>query len=508
MLCDALNQSEARKDLNSFVQNVLKDEKGQLVEQAEIHIAWHQHITYCWDRGLNPVILAPWGHGKSTQVVIGMPLYWLGIHPEQRIKIVCNSDQNAMARVKTVNRYITMDKDFQKFFPEIHPAKDESWTNHEIFIERPAGVRSIDPSLQAKGIFSTGIGGRADLILFDDIVDRRNAIDQPELRRKLPDIYQDVWMSRLEPAGHTAYIATVWHQDDNTFKLMKDSSYCTMKQEVNDKFDKIKTTLVNCPDDDHPVIRAYGKAKGSGVDNYTNVPLWQNKWNKAALKKKYGSTTVSQRSFDRGFRQKAITSSDLMYPSFASCIEYGVKPKDILDPDYTMYYTGVDLSSSKRAGNVIFTLAYNFKNNVKIPVDIRSGPWTSPRVADELNEVSMLYSPEVITVETNSQQATLVEWIQRQSNEYTFWDRIWSYETLGNIKRSEVGLPAMEVEFSNRGWRILIEEKHHEECECGFCLWILEMNSYPFSTTNDHLMACWFCRESCKEGLSDGIIER
>jgi len=501
-----LNQTQARKDLNSFVQCVLKDNRGELVEQAEIHIAWHEHIVYCWERGVHPVILAPWGHGKSTQIVIGLPLYWLGLHPEQRIKIVCNSDQNAMARVKTVSRYIEFDKDYKRYFPGVKPDHNESWTQHEIFVERPPGVRSIDPSLQAKGIFSTGIGGRGDLILFDDIVDRRNAIDQPELRRKLPDIYQDVWMSRLEPGGHTVYIATVWHQDDNTFKLMKDSSYCTMKQEVTQNFDKIKTTIYNAPDDEHPVFKRYSKTTDPVEGDFTNVPLWINKWNMRVLKQKYGNTTVTQRSFDRGFRQKAITSSDLMFPSFIDCIEYGVDPKSMITSDF-IFYTGVDLASSKRPGTVIFTLGYNQRTNMKVPVDIRSGAWTSPKIARELADVDRLYQPEVIIVETNAFQGSLVEWVAEESNKYVFWDRIMSYETLGSIKRSEVGLPAMEVEFSNRSWRVMMPN-HDSECDCGFCMFIKEMNSYPFSATSDHVMGCWFAREACKEGVAEDIYEQ
>ena len=184
MLHDMITESKVTKDINTFITNVLKDEKGNDVEQSDIHIAWHLHIEYCWNRGLHPIILAPWGHGKSVQIVIGVPLFWLGTHSGERIKIICNSDDNAKARVTTVGRYIEHDKHYKKFFPDVNRDENESWTKHELFIKRPIGVMSVDPSLQAKGIFATGIGGRIDLGLFDDIVDRRNAIEQPEQRKK------------------------------------------------------------------------------------------------------------------------------------------------------------------------------------------------------------------------------------------------------------------------------------------------------------------------------------
>ena len=496
-------------DCVSMCEKILKDESGKQIVFHAIHRSWHNHAAYCWERNIHPLILAPWGHGKTVGMVVGGCLYDLGENPSHRIKIVCNSDENAKARVKSVSRYIEHDEDFKKLYPNCVPDKNnEAWTSHEIFVRRERRVRSIDPSLQAKGIFSTGIGGRADLLIFDDPVDRRNSIDFPEMRRRLPEVYFDTWMSRLEPGGRIVYIATIWHIEDLTHLLMGESGYCTLKQSVSDDFTHIKTELINFPDDEHPLFEAYERKKDPRTaSTYVVLPLWKEKWSKEELIKRCGTTPTSQRSFERGFRQKPFTSTELMFPSVENCIKYGIHVKDIYTgtKDWGTF-VGVDLSGKKRPGNVLFTLGYNWRTGKKVPLDIRYGKWTSPEVARQLSLVNRDYEPIMIVVENNGIQESIIQWIQMYGSEYIYWDRVVPYTTLGEIKRSEVGLPSLEVEFSNHSWDIYYESKHGLECRCGQCLWIEEMRTYPFGKSEDAIMANWFAREGCRKYLLDGQI--
>ena len=263
--------------------------------------------------------------------------------------------------------------------------------------------------------------------------------------------------------------------------------------------------MINVADNEHPLYTMYRKQTDLQGD-YINLPLWHEKWGKKELIKKCGTTAVSKRSFEFGFRLRALTSTDLLFPSFRSCIQYGVSPADLVSKEW-LFYTGVDPSTSKRKGNVIFTFAFNPKTNTKIVVDVRCGAWTSPEMARQLADVDRLFSPEIIMVETNALQTAIVEWIQECSDKFLFWDRVSSYQTQGDVKRSETGIPGMETEFANKGWIIPIEEEHDPECDCGFCTFISEMNSFPFNLTNDTVMACWFARVACKEGVAEGFYD-
>jgi hypothetical protein len=359
-------------------------------------------------------------------------------------------------------------------------------------------------------MFSTGIGGRADFLIFDDPVDRRNSIDFPEMRKRLPEVYFDTWLSRLEPGGRIVYIATIWHIEDLTHILMTESNYCTLKQSVTDDFEQMRTELINLPDDQHPVLESFQRQTDvRTAATYVIMPLWEAKWNKAELIKRCGTTTTSQRAFERGFRQKPFTSSELMFPSIDQCIKYGINVRDVYTSTRIrdwLTFVGVDLSGKQRPGNVIFTLGYNIRTAKKVPLDIRSGKWTSPEVARQLSLVYKEFEPLTIVVETNGIQESIIQWVQMYGSEYLYWDRIIPYTTIGNVKRSIVGIPSLEVEFSNGSWDIYFEKKHTPECTCGFCTWIDEMRNYPFGKSEDHLMGCWFAREGCRKYLLEGQI--
>lgn len=259
----------ARRNINTFVEVVLKDEQGLPLRQAAVHRQWHAHTAYCEERGLRPLIVAPWGHGKTTQIVIGRALWELGRDRNQRIGIICNSDENARRRVAAIKHYIERDADYRRVFPEVVPDKGRGWEKHQFYVERDGTARSVDPSVFAAGVSSTGIGGRLDGLILDDVVDRRNAIAMPTLRQQVIDTVKETWMSRLEPWGWLAYIATVWHEADLTHHLVLDPDvrgrYLALVQAVSEDYCAIETHLVGDADVDYPVVGALGHGGAAGA---------------------------------------------------------------------------------------------------------------------------------------------------------------------------------------------------------------------------------------------------
>jgi hypothetical protein len=76
---------------------------GRRIKQGQLHKEIQWHIDECRRRGLKYCgILAPWGHGKTEQVVIGRALSFLGENRNYRIQIICNTDENAKARVAAI----------------------------------------------------------------------------------------------------------------------------------------------------------------------------------------------------------------------------------------------------------------------------------------------------------------------------------------------------------------------------------------------------------------------
>jgi hypothetical protein len=247
----------ARGSLEGFIKLVMRTESGEPVELADIHQSWLDHIRYSWNRGLHAAIFGPWGHGKTIMVPVSIPLFLLGRNQNLRIKLISNSDEKAQERVRLCSQYISQSSWYRSVFPHVSPDAGSPWTGHRIFVKRSEDSVSIDPSIEARGILTTGIGGRADFLFFDDVVDPRNAIYQPTLRKKVIELFRETWMPRLEPWGLAAYVATLWHKEDLSHSFIRDpeirNRYCVLLQRVSGDYGHIISEVFNVPDDEYPL---------------------------------------------------------------------------------------------------------------------------------------------------------------------------------------------------------------------------------------------------------------
>ena len=245
--------TDSSPDFAVFCQRVLKDIRygGQPIQLALIQLSWIAHINYCWDRNLDALILAPMGHGKSTIVAVGLPLYLLGTNPNCRVKIISATDNLAKDRVGMIRQYIVSDNDYREVFPNAQPAHSEMWTQGKIYLKRDG--RSPDASLESKGVLATGAGGRCDVLILDDPSDRKNSYSDTT-RRSVIDSYNLTWRTRLEPWGRTVMIATPYHREDLIHAMKDRNSTCTLTQSVSADYAGVDFNITNAPDDNHPLL--------------------------------------------------------------------------------------------------------------------------------------------------------------------------------------------------------------------------------------------------------------
>ncbi len=214
-------------DLACFIKALVEDDEGRHLDIAPMHEAWIRHVRFCWGRHLHSIILAHFGSGKSSTLAVPLVAWLLGSNPNLRVKIITNDDASATRRVMGVARLIESST-YQRIFP--HVVRGSKWTDHEFYLTRTG--HALDPSVHARGFSGTGIGGRADILVFDDVVDQKNSTDVSQ-RRKVTNLVEQTWLSRLEPDGNVLWIATPWHLDDATHTLMKRPGWCTLIQKVS-----------------------------------------------------------------------------------------------------------------------------------------------------------------------------------------------------------------------------------------------------------------------------------
>lgn len=458
-----LAQKYAREQINDFIEYTFKDEKGKRVTQGAIHEEIQWHIDECKRQGKkNCGILAPWGHGKTEQVLARV-LDEIGKDINLRAQIICNTDDNSVSRVTSVKKYIEEDEDYHKVYPNIKQSKQD-WGKHKITIIRDSKAK--DGTLESWGITSAGTGSRADLQIFDDPVDMRNAILNPAMREQVKTSFYNVWMSRLVSDGFRIYIATVWHEDDLTHELLKNKEW---------NFLVMKVSL------DFQWIECESCFKGN-----FRIPVWKH-WNTDKLKEQ--CRTIGSRAFDRGYRQEALNDEDRTFPS-SEKIFFWNTGKDIVRPHWARC-TGIDPFGQQV---VIFTLALS-PDGRRFPIDIRRGKWQPKRTVRELLQVFDEMNSQIIVVENNASQEAIIQWAQEVGRKDL---PIIPFVT-GKQKADPVlGLPSLDVEFENGAWCVPMLGVDEMDSENPFNVWRRELRSHPVAEAADTVMASWFAREGAR----------
>jgi hypothetical protein len=225
-----------------FTEAVFKDEYGKLFDSVEIHKEWHRFIREQLAKGKRRIgIMGPWKFGKTPHI-LAIALCKLDQNPNLRIKIVCNDDNEAMKRVATLKGYIDNDKEFHAI-SRVRADRRTMWTKHAITVERES--KSVDPTVEANGVMTTGIGGTCDLLIFDDICDLNNSVLSPAKREAVKEMVNNVWLSRLEPEGVALLIGTAWHSEDASHELVKNPEWVFLLQRISEDFEHIEQTVVN-----------------------------------------------------------------------------------------------------------------------------------------------------------------------------------------------------------------------------------------------------------------------
>jgi predicted phage terminase large subunit-like protein len=372
----ALWQRQARTNPNAFMEYCFSDTRSGIpFVQQWFHEEWHHAI----DTESRVLIVAPRSHGKTAQLV-GRTIYDLGCNPGLRIKIFCANDGRAKERLLEVQQNIRVNPRIREVFPHLEPDPNLPWNAHKIYLKRERIGK--DASLEGVGITSSATGGRADIVNLDDVVDQRNALSQPSMRKQIKQIWFGDLTQLLEPWSRVRGICTFWHKDDLNYALMANQAYQTLFYAINQQFGAI----------------------------------WPSKWSEALLRLRH--LEIGSIEFNRAFRNIAVDfESQMINPNWFRYSDL-LKNEEFNQRVEQMHF----LLSYDTAGTPTGRKEQDYSAGVVGAVDEGEGKiyiidawharYSLDRMAMRVNEEFMKYHPYRVLIEKVG-QASLDEWVAK-----------------------------------------------------------------------------------------------
>jgi hypothetical protein len=456
--------TEARGNLRFFIEYVIRDGTGNAIQLEEVHREGLAFIADAQAAGKFPVIMAPWGSGKTTNYIVALSLWAIGHDPNVRIGIFSNEEGLAADRVEAIKGYIDDSKEFRATFPEVIPNM-ERWGAHGLLVKRTS--RDPTPTVSPKGILGSKVGPRYDLIFCDDITDFENSVYSSAKRKAVDQRLHNTVMGRLSKSGNFLAVATAWHSQDAIENLKKDDRFVVLVQSVNDDCSAIEQENL-----------ATGERKSLPLPiTLDRTRLIHEKINRP-------------REFARGRQQRAYTEEEKTFN--AEAIEAAIE--DVGSVEKLPKGIGVDLSTPIRPGNALVPGAWDEDDQRLIVMDCVLLKATSPEVCANAVEMWRTIKADFVKVENNAYQESFIQWGKATRTEAVPWE---SHTTGRNKADLNLGLPGLAAAVVADGIKFLWPNRPDEckkgvcECRSGICKLIKDLKAHPFGDT-DSIMALWF----------------
>src|SRR3970040_279904 len=436
----------ARQDSNISTQYIFG------FKNAKFHEVWHRFM----DSNQYGQVLACRDTGKTEQITIGRSLWEIGKDPNIRIKVATETDDLVKKILTRISNTILKNERYHEVFPDIRPSPTDSWNKMSMTVENK--MHHKDPTIEGGGILTASVGGRADLVFFDDISGMRNAIHQPRTREQVKEAWANAWLNLLDgPDARWYMVGTPWHELD------------------------IVCEVRNNPNIPHAPETWVG-------DNFESP--WPERFPDEYFKKRLG--VLKQRAYNRAYRGVAVTDTESWINASAleTIGDRNLSVFDVLQNQEVMRFTGIDLGHREGEDNsptVIYNIA-RAPNGKRVPIGIKK--FQQKSILDTGRAIIETYErlkPTLIFVENNGAQKYLTDLLRGLG---PIGLPIEGYFTGTQKVDLEMGVPSLLAEIESGHWTVPFKSggNHDETCSCIFCYWINEIRYYPL-THMDTLMA-------------------
>ncbi len=328
------------------------------------------------------VIEAPPRHGKSELVSRYLPAWFLGQFPDRRVMLVGYGASFARSWGRKA-RSLLIEHGRERFGVEVNP------------YERAAsewGLAGCEGGMLTAGVGGPLTGRGAHLLIVDDPIKNADQAQSATIRDNHWDWWQSTASTRIEPGGCAIIIATRWHYDDLSGRLMQAAA-------TGDGAPVRRLRLPAIAEENDVLSRRVGEA------------LWPARWPLERLERFRLEKDAAW--WQAMYQQRPGNTSQSTWPP-----EYFAGPlwTENLPRAFDLSALAVDPSKGRRGGDYSAIVFAGLSGGL-VYVDAwleRSPP---ERTVSDAIELAARYSPGAVALEANAFQFLLAPEFDRQCRE-------------------------------------------------------------------------------------------
>jgi hypothetical protein len=216
----AFAAAAARRDFGAFLAYVGIDDRGRPFHAREFDRFVWRFAEECFADSAPCGLMLPMSFGKTSSACYRVA-FEIGRDPNVLVSLVSYSAERSSELVELVRGILELET-YRRVFPRVRvkAGKDSA---ARFTVER-TGV-SNNPTCAAFGVL-TGTGTRTNLLVMDDVVTLKNAIQEPSSRGHVLEAVRTTWMSRQQlragGARRTVWLQTAYHAADAAAVLRED----------------------------------------------------------------------------------------------------------------------------------------------------------------------------------------------------------------------------------------------------------------------------------------------
>jgi len=170
------------------------------------------------------MILGFRGSGKSWIGTTAYILWRIIRNPNIRILVLSKSSKQANQLISSLKSHLKQN-DLINIFGKFY-SSDEKWSESEFIVDCRTKIYN-EPTVAAFGIGSALVSRHYDLIIMDDVIDRKNCRGAEAI--KVFDYFAGEVYPMLEPTGKLVFIGTRWSPTDLPSILLEQGGWYVLK---------------------------------------------------------------------------------------------------------------------------------------------------------------------------------------------------------------------------------------------------------------------------------------